>query len=98
MHAHFDEPGTELVPFDPPDWVPCPKKFEKIKDPKLLEWALELNLTWRILCRKMLPEVEKHPERYSLVFAPYAFVIPGGRFREFYYWDTFWIIKGFKIF
>lgn len=22
------------------------------------------------------------------------FVIPGGRFRELYYWDTYWIIKG----
>ena len=21
-------------------------------------------------------------------------IIPGGRFRESYYWDTYWIIKG----
>lgn len=24
----------------------------------------------------------------------YRFVIPGGRFRELYYWDTYWIISG----
>ena len=23
--------------------------------------------------------------------------MPGGRFREFYYWDTYWIVKGKKI-
>jgi alpha,alpha-trehalase len=25
---------------------------------------------------------------------PNQFIIPGGRFREFYYWDAYWIIKG----
>jgi alpha,alpha-trehalase len=30
----------------------------------------------------------------SSLNTPHPFVVPGGRFREFYYWDTFWIIKG----
>lgn len=25
---------------------------------------------------------------------PYQFILPGGRFREFYYWDAYWILKG----
>ncbi|EPZ34027.1 Glycoside hydrolase, family 37 domain-containing protein [Rozella allomycis CSF55] len=33
----------------------------------------------------------------SSLNAPYPFVIPGGRFREFYYWDTFWIVEGLLV-
>ena len=33
-------------------------------------------------------------DRYSLIYVPNEFVVPGGRFREFYYWDAYWIIKG----
>lgn len=36
----------------------------------------------------------KYPERHSLIYVPYEFIVPGGRFREFYYWDTYWVIKG----
>ena len=28
------------------------------------------------------------------MFLPNPVVVPGGRFREIYYWDSFWIIKG----
>jgi alpha,alpha-trehalase len=24
-------------------------------------------------------------------------IVPGGRFRESYYWDTYWIVKGLKV-
>jgi len=42
----------------------------------------------------MKDDVRKHPDRYSLIHSAHPFVAPGGRFREFYYWDTYWIIKG----
>ena len=32
--------------------------------------------------------------RYSLLYLPYPVMVPGGRFREIYYWDCFWIIRG----
>ena len=32
--------------------------------------------------------------RYTLIYLPYPAVVPGGRFREVYYWDSFWIIRG----
>jgi alpha,alpha-trehalase len=25
------------------------------------------------------------------------FIVPGGRFREWYYWDSFWIIRGLLV-
>lgn len=30
----------------------------------------------------------------SLIPLNYTIVVPGGRYREIYYWDTFWIIEG----
>ncbi len=29
---------------------------------------------------------------------PNGFIVPGGRFREFYYWDTYWIVRALLCF
>uniref|UniRef100_A0A915ILF1 Trehalase n=1 Tax=Romanomermis culicivorax TaxID=13658 RepID=A0A915ILF1_ROMCU len=55
--------------------------------------ASELHNLWKELCRKISPEV-KNSDRFSLIYLPHPFIIPGGRFREIYYWDTYWIILG----
>eukprot|EP01054_Gregarina_sp_Poly1_P007627 Gregarina_sp_Poly_1__7626@NODE_428_length_8567_cov_88_085529_g349_i0_p1_GENE_NODE_428_length_8567_cov_88_085529_g349_i0NODE_428_length_8567_cov_88_085529_g349_i0_p1_ORF_typecomplete_len719_score84_14Trehalase/PF01204_18/2_6e82GDE_C/PF06202_14/2_3e03GDE_C/PF06202_14/5_1e05Bac_rhamnosid6H/PF17389_2/56Bac_rhamnosid6H/PF17389_2/0_0022_NODE_428_length_8567_cov_88_085529_g349_i045506706 len=34
------------------------------------------------------------PDRNSLIPVPKPFVVPGGRFIEIYYWDSYWIIRG----
>lgn len=31
---------------------------------------------------------------YSIIHVPHPVIVPGGRFREFYYWDSYWIIRG----
>lgn len=31
---------------------------------------------------------------YSIIHVPNPVIVPGGRFREFYYWDSYWIIRG----
>lgn len=42
----------------------------------------------------MKDDVRDRPSHYSLIYVPNGFVIPGGRFREIYYWDTYWIVQG----
>jgi len=32
-----------------------------------------------------------------MIYVPHPFIIPGGRFREFYYWDSYWIVQGLLI-
>ncbi|KAI1717359.1 trehalase domain-containing protein [Ditylenchus destructor] len=88
------EKGNELIESYPDDWVPFPHSFQHIEDYRLRRWALHLHRIWRDLCRRVKEDVRIHQERYSLLYVPHPFIIPGGRFREFYYWDTFWIIKG----
>ena len=34
------------------------------------------------------------PERSTLLPAKHGFIIPGGRFREAYYWDSYWVVLG----
>ncbi|VDN50262.1 unnamed protein product [Dracunculus medinensis] len=94
VDEHFDEPGMELVEYYPEDWDAFPSSFLKIQDYKLRRWALHLHRIWRDLCRKVKDDVRQHQELYSLLYVPHPFIIPGGRFREFYYWDSFWILKG----
>jgi alpha,alpha-trehalase len=46
------------------------------------------------LGRKCTSDVFNHPLRHSLIAMQHPFLVPGGRFRELYYWDTYWVIKG----
>lgn len=94
IQEHFDEPGSELESCDPEDWVPSPGSFRTIKSYRLRRWALHLNRLWKDLCRRVKDDVRINQNRYSLLYVPNNFIIPGGRFREFYYWDSYWIMKG----
>eukprot|EP01084_Bolivina_argentea_P070895 128917_1 len=107
MKSYFFNPGFELLAGQTPsDWNANPETdlFNKILLPKndkdnnskkLLYFANELNKLWKILYRECNKHVSDQPYKYSFIPLkhPYIFV-PGGRFREIYYWDTFWIIQG----
>ncbi|VBB27359.1 unnamed protein product [Acanthocheilonema viteae] len=92
VHEYFEPSGNELENCELSEWVEHPPKIMNIQDPLLRDWALKLNKIWKILCRKM--KRNKNPERTSLIHVPEEFIVPGGRFREFYYWDAYWIVKG----
>ncbi|CAI2347217.1 unnamed protein product [Caenorhabditis sp. 36 PRJEB53466] len=90
----FDKDGHELDVCELPDWIPSPSKISQISDPTYHAFAQRLHFVWIQLCRKMKPEVKEDPSRFSILYVPHQFILPGGRFREFYYWDAYWIIKG----
>lgn len=46
---------------------------------------------WDVLTR--LPDNEKS----SLIPLPYPYVVPGGRFREIYYWDSYFTMLGLQV-
>ncbi|CAB3398279.1 unnamed protein product [Caenorhabditis bovis] len=94
IDQYFSAAGTELIQCVPADWKEKPKKLESIQDPQLRAWAYKLNDIWKHLCREIDPNIKQHTSRYSLLYVPNQFIAPGGRFREYYYWDAYWIIKG----
>jgi len=66
----------------------------QIADPNLKTWAQILHGLWKELGRTISEDCKRQPERYTLIYVSHPFIIPGGRFREFYYWDSYWIQRG----
>ncbi|CAH1797539.1 unnamed protein product [Owenia fusiformis] len=94
VRTYFEGPGTELIQHTPEDWNPNPYIVGKVVNPDMKIWMADLNAKWKDLSRKIHKDVHDHPERHSLIPLPHPFVIPGGRFRELYYWDSYWVING----
>ncbi|MFH4981787.1 hypothetical protein AB6A40_008496 [Gnathostoma spinigerum] len=94
IQENFDDEGSELGECKLDDWEEEPEQLIGIEDPQLRQFALDVNGMWNKLCRTFKPNVLNHPNRYSVVYVPNEFIIPGGRFREYYYWDTYWVVKG----
>uniref|UniRef100_A0AC35TH43 Trehalase n=1 Tax=Rhabditophanes sp. KR3021 TaxID=114890 RepID=A0AC35TH43_9BILA len=94
VDQYFFEDGHELDDCILEDWTEHPAPLKNIQDNDLREWAYQLNGIWKDLCRKTKPDVYANPQRYSLIALPHEFIVPGQRFQESYYWDTYWIIKG----
>ncbi|XP_058810483.1 trehalase isoform X2 [Phymastichus coffea] len=94
LNESFEPAGSEFLSFDPPDWVAEPKFLRKVRDPELRKFGLDLNHIWKLLGRKMKDEVRANSQLYSIIYVEHPVIVPGGRFREFYYWDSYWIVKG----
>lgn len=45
---------------------------------------------WSVLTR----HPREHPVRSSLLPLPYDYLVPGGRFTELYYWDSYFVMLG----
>lgn len=96
VEKYFDS-NSELENWKPDDHKDDPPFLNSIRDEALRQFAKDINDIWPILGRKVKPEVFEHPDRYSIVPVTHGFIIPGGRFTELYYWDTYWIIEGLLI-
>lgn len=99
IDAWFDPPESDLVapfaaaplPPPPPSWLP------RVASPSARAWAAQLHATWGTLCRAAAPCVAAHPDRHTLLPVPGPFVVPGARFREGYYWDSLWAVRGLLV-
>lgn len=86
--------GEDLVRVDPVDFVEKPEDFlPEVKSPEVKDWALEVHNLWKNLSRKVSGRVMEKPELYTLLPLENPVIIPGSRFREVYYWDSYWVIR-----
>lgn len=87
----FFKPGFDLTAFVHEHFteeeVP-PHCFESDPDRPL---AKHIDALWPILTR----HPKEHPALASLMPLPHDYVVPGGRFSELYYWDSFFTMLGF---
>lgn len=54
--------------------------------------VMHIKNLWGVLRR----EPDKIVEGSSLLALPYPYIVPGGRFREIYYWDSYFTMLGLK--
>nr|XP_043608266.1 trehalase [Erigeron canadensis] len=85
----------DLEYVEPVDYVAKPDGFlPKVLHQGMKDWALEVHSLWKNLSRKVSNKVLEYPERHSLLPLKYPVIIPGSRFQEVYYWDSYWVIRG----
>jgi len=97
VDAYFVAAGSDLVAATPADWVASPPRLAKIENDTWREFGLALNNIWPDLYRVVNASVFAEPQRYSLLLRDAGLVLPGGRFRETYYWDSYWIVRGLLV-
>ncbi|XP_052876846.1 trehalase-like isoform X2 [Gossypium arboreum] len=91
----FKSAGEDLVYVEPMDFETEPHGFlPKVENPEVRAWALEVHGLWKKLSRAVSSSVHDHPELHTLLPLPVPGMIPGSRFREVYYWDSYWVIRG----
>lgn len=73
--------------FDLPKALPALNYIQQEKD-----IVTHINNLWSVLTRQ--PDAKQ--EGSSLLPLPYSYVVPGGRFKEMYYWDSYFTMLGLK--
>lgn len=95
---YFLPPGSDLVDWVPTDYTESPDILKSMPDTyEYKQWTSDLNNLWLVLGRNISQSVVDHPEKHSFTPKKYPMIVPGGRFRESYYWDTYFIIRGLLI-
>ncbi|KAL6840747.1 hypothetical protein ACP4OV_029611 [Aristida adscensionis] len=90
--------GSDLVAADPPDLDPAPRGFlPGVENGEARAWALQVHALWRNLTRRVAPGVAAQPGRHTLLPLPRTAVVPGSGYRELYYWDSYWIVRGLLV-
>jgi len=90
----FRPPGDDFDRWSPPDFKAEPPLLMQIRNPEMRDWSLAINRLWPTLGIIHKQEVHEFPHRHSALPRKHGMVVPGGRFREMYYWDTYWVVRG----
>jgi alpha,alpha-trehalase len=69
--------------------LPANNQIDFISDSKN-SISNHIDSLWQFLTRKT------NPENSSLIQLPHSYVVPGGRFRECYYWDSYFTMLGLQ--
>ncbi|KAF8324783.1 Six-hairpin glycosidase-like protein [Cantharellus anzutake] len=98
VDADFQGEGLELIPLSQQNTTPSFLSPLRIPDPLVLGWSGVVHSYWGALVRGTDPSKlctgGAAGCESTLIPLNHTFVVPGGRFREQYYWDSYWIVEG----
>ncbi|KAJ6444856.1 trehalase precursor [Purpureocillium lavendulum] len=96
LDTYFADAGGELKAV-PKDQLATDARFlKRINDTVVREFVGKVVDIWPDLTRSYAGSSDGGCDDCPNSFIPVnrTFVIPGGRFREPYYWDTYWVLEG----
>ncbi|KAI0204709.1 Six-hairpin glycosidase-like protein [Astrocystis sublimbata] len=94
LSTYFGEAGSELETVPTDQLETDPVFLDKIEDSVIKQFTEKVIEIWPDLTRKYVGSGECDDCVNSFIPVNRTFVVAGGRFREPYYWDSFWIIEG----
>ncbi|XP_055328864.1 trehalase-like [Paramacrobiotus metropolitanus] len=98
VESYFDPLDSDLEVHTPSDFKNVTHGglpfAAEITDSLLKDFAVRLHNKWRDLGRKISSHASDFPEQHSIISVPHPFIVPGGRFDEIYYWDSYWVMEG----
>lgn len=81
----------DLASFVHSNFIPPTEKGEDFRTDASLSVTAHLRGLWEVLTRR--PELTHD----SLIPLPHPYIVPGGRFREIYYWDSYFTMLGLEV-
>ncbi|KAI0217060.1 hypothetical protein L0F63_003895 [Massospora cicadina] len=96
VNNNFHDAGYELEEVKLANFNKNPEFLTKIKNPVFKGFAKQIHGLWGTLIRKANNKLCTECVT-SLLPTKHNFVVPGGRFREFYYWDSFFSLEGLNL-
>lgn len=94
LTTYFGDAGSELEAV-PPDQLSVNATFlDSVANPDIREFVGKVIDIWPDLTRRYVGAGNCTGCVNSFIPLNRTFVVAGGRFREAYYWDSFWILEG----
>ncbi|KAK4231814.1 glycoside hydrolase [Podospora fimiseda] len=94
LAENFAQAGHELEAVPNSELTTNPIFLENVKDPVIKEFTRKVIDIWPELTRRYAGPGNCSECANSFIPINRTFVVAGGRFREPYYWDSYWIIEG----
>lgn len=91
---NFGMEGQELQQANLTDFKQSPSFLKNISDAQVRDFSAAVHSFWPQLARTVNTSFLCQGCVSSFLPVNNTFIVPGGRFREPYYWDTFFIIEG----
>jgi alpha,alpha-trehalase len=96
LDTYFADAGGELVEVPRDELDTDPSFLDNVDDVVVREFIEKVIDIWPDLTRRYGGDVVGNCTSCPSSFIPvnHTFVVAGGRFREPYYWDSYWILEG----
>ena len=94
LAENFAPAGHELEEVPLSELETDPVFLDKVQDPVVREFTRKVIDIWPDLTRRYVGSGSCSECADSYIPINRTFVVAGGRFREPYYWDSYWILEG----